>query len=189
MTARGDRTERGRGRFERAGAAAGGRGPADPVALRDLLGGATAKLGMRDPVATGRIWRAWPEIVGPAIAARAEPTSLRDGVLRVRAESPAWATEISYLADEIRRRADDVVGRGTVTEVRVWTGPPSEPRSRATGPVGPGAATSRPGERDAPGRAATGTGADDSAEPAPEDPMTALERAHEAWARRRARGR
>ncbi|HEX2049006.1 MAG TPA: DUF721 domain-containing protein [Actinomycetota bacterium] len=162
----------------------------DPVRLRDALGGATARFGLRDPVATGRLWAAWRDVVGPEIARRAEPTSLRDGVLRVRAESPAWATEIGYLADEIRRRADEVVGRGTVVEVRVWTGPP--PDAAASGPSDPGAA--RAPDRAAPGRGTradeppAGAGDEPSA-PEPRAPEEALRRAHEAWARARARRR
>lgn len=139
----------------------------EPSRLKDLLPGATGRLGIPSPEATGRVWSAWKDIVGPAVASHAEPTSLRDGVLRVRADSPAWATEIGYLADEIRSRANAVTGRSLVLEVRVWTGPGS---TLAT----PAPATPR----------------DASGEPRrerPEDPAEALERARRAWARRRRR--
>ena len=142
----------------------------DPLRLKDLLPGATGKLGIPSPEATGRVWSAWKDIVGPAVAAHAEPTSLREGVLRVRADSPAWATEIGYLADEIRSRANAATGRTLVLEVRVWTGP--RPAS--------GGSTA--------GRAEEGAGApaDPDREP-PRDPAEALERARRAWAKRRRR--
>lgn len=142
----------------------------DPLRLKDLLPDATGRLGIPSPEATGRVWSAWSEIVGPAVAAHAEPTSLREGVLRVRADSPGWATEIGYLADEIRSRANAVTGRPLVAEVRVWTGP-------------------RPAGRGAPGGsvdAATGSSEQDERE-RPQDPAEALERARRAWARRRSR--
>jgi predicted nucleic acid-binding Zn ribbon protein len=109
------------------------------------------------------LWRRWAEVVGEDIAAHAEPTSLRDGVLRIRTESPAWATELGYLADEIKRRADEVVGRGVVREVRVWTGP---------GPI------KRPAS--SPERASPAVRNDP-----PADAMEALRRAYRAWSRRR----
>lgn len=149
--------------------------PDDVFRLKDLLSGATGRLGIPSPEATGRVWSAWPEIVGPAVAAHAEPTSLRGGVLRVRADSPAWATEIGYLVEEIRSRANAVTGRALVTEVRVWTGP------RSTLAAGSGGADREPAgepDREPPNdpRGAVSTG--------PQDPVEALERAREAWAKR-----
>jgi predicted nucleic acid-binding Zn ribbon protein len=139
----------------------------DVSRLKDLLPAATGRLGIPSPEATGRLWSAWKDIVGPAVAAHAEPTSLREGVLRVRADSPAWATEIGYLADEIRNRANTVTGRALVSEVRVWTGP----RSTLSAP----ASAASPKVSDGPDR-----------EPA-KDPAEALERARRAWARRHSR--
>ncbi len=136
----------------------------DPLRLKDLLRDATGRLGIPSPEATGRVWSAWKDIVGPAVAAHAEPTSLREGVLRVRADSPAWATEIGYLADEIRSRANAVTGRSLVSEVRVWTGP----RSTL---VAPPSATRANASEEAKGDH-------------PQDPHEALERARRAWAKR-----
>lgn len=142
----------------------------DLLRLKDLLPAATGRLGIPSPEATGRVWSAWPDIVGPAVAAHAEPTSLREGVLRIRADSPAWATEIGYLADEIRTRANAVTGAALVSEVRVWTGP--RPSSSLPGSGAAGAPREAPAAADR--------------EPA-RDPAEALERARRAWAKRRPR--
>lgn len=150
----------------------------DFLRLKDLLSGATSRLGIPSPEATGRLWSAWPEIVGPAVAAHAEPTSLRDGVLRVRADSPAWATEIGYLVDEIRSRANAVTGRALVSEVRVWTGP-GRPATKGAGGASSGAGDEPDREPARDPRGAVSTG--------PQDPMEALERARRAWAKRRHR--
>ena len=138
-----------------------------PPSLRDLLRGVGARIGIEDTRATGAVWARWPEIVGESIAANAEPTSLRNGVLRIRATSPGWATELTYLADDISRRANEIAGRDVVREVRVWTGPG---RVRHT--------TTRAPEAGLDG-APDGTDKDD-----PQDLATALERARSAWARR-----
>jgi hypothetical protein len=137
----------------------------EPLRLKDLLPSATTGLGIPRPEATGRVWARWKDVVGPAVAAHAEPTLLKGGVLRVRADSPAWATEIGYLADEIRSRVNALTGGALVSEVRVWTGP--GPPRVAAAPRG-----SEPPAEDA------------DREPA-KDPAEALERARRAWARRR----
>ena len=136
----------------------------DPRPLKDLLPGATKALGIPSPEATGRVWARWKEIVGAGIASHSEPTSLRAGVLRIRADSPAWATEIGYLSGEILSRVNAVTGQSLVQEVRVWTGPP--PAQANVPSAGAGAATEMPPR-----------------EP-PSDPAEAFERAHRAWAKR-----
>jgi predicted nucleic acid-binding Zn ribbon protein len=137
----------------------------DPLRLKDLLPDATRRLGIPAPEATGRVWARWKEVVGPDVAAHAEPTSLREGVLRIRADSPAWATEIGYLAAEIRSRVNAATGASLVTEIRVWTGPPP---ARANVPS-----------------AGSATAAEEPARERPADPAEALERARRAWANRR----
>lgn len=136
----------------------------NPERLRDLLGGMGSQLGLGSPAEVGRVWAHWREIVGPSIAEHADPTSLREGVLRVRADSPAWATEIGYLGAEIQTRINDSVRSHLVDEVRVWVGPRPEPKEM---PRAPGEGSSTPVK-------AAGSS----------DPEAALERAKRAWARR-----
>ena len=138
--------------------------------LRELITSAGRGLGLADAVATGRLWARWADIVGRGVADHAEPTSLRAGVLRVRTDSPAWATEISYLGEEIRRRSNDALGRPLVTEVRVWTAPRRVGKEGGSRPV----PAPRP---DHPAAAPTG------------DPEVALRRARAAWERRRGTSR
>src|SRR5687768_9323197 len=114
---------------------------------------------MEGAVEAGRVFARWGSIVGDDVAAHIEPTSLRDGVLRVRADSPTWATEIGYLAEEIAGRVNSEVGRKVVTELRVSAGP----RLDRAQPK----AVTRP-------RSAARSG---SSEPPPDDPREAFERA------------
>lgn len=137
-----------------------------PQRLGELLEPEARRAGMDSGVLVGQVWQSWRRIVGADVAQHAEPTSLRAGVLRVRADSPAWSTELSYLADELRTRVNDAVGRPLVKEVHVWSGPGriSEP-SVAVEP--------EPSQRS---QSDTGS-----------DPHTAFRRARRAWFRRRAR--
>ena len=98
----------------------------EPASIKSVLGDVGKRLGVESALQTGTLWRRWREIVGPEIADHAEPTSLKEGVLRVRADSAAWATEIGYLGPEIARRANAMASSNLVREVRVWNGPPPE---------------------------------------------------------------
>lgn len=142
-----------------------------PARLKDLLGSATKKLGLKAPVETARVWSEWRRIVGDAVADHAEPTSLKDGILRVRADSPTWATEISYLSAEIRTKINARVGSSLVHRVDVWTGPRPE--------------GSRPSARPAtePGEGASAPTTSGGPETRRVDPETAFERARRAWAK------
>lgn len=136
----------------------------DLAPLRDLLAPITKRLGLGGAAETATVWRRWSEIVGPGVAAHAEPTSLRDGILRVRTDSPVWATEIGYLADEIRRRINAAVGGEAVRRVVIWTGPRRRERPGSSAPSG-----GRP---------------DPTVPDPPADPVDALARLRATWERR-----
>jgi predicted nucleic acid-binding Zn ribbon protein len=136
----------------------------EPARLGELLESPARRVGIESGVLVGRVWELWPDIVGADVAAHAEPTSLRRGVLRIRTDSPTWATELVYLADELRVLVNGSVGSELVTEVRVWSGP---------GPI-----VARPKN--------TRKLTDGPDRPAPvEDPQEAFRRARRAWSRRR----
>ncbi|MDQ3955047.1 MAG: DUF721 domain-containing protein [Actinomycetota bacterium] len=141
-----------------------------PARLKDLLGSATKKLGLKAPVETARIWSEWRRIVGDAVAAHAEPTSLKNGILRVRADSPTWATEISYLSAEIRTKINARVGSSLVHRVDVWTGPPPQGSRSSTGAA------------DSPQTGSCASPKKDGSKASKVDPETAFERARRAWA-------
>jgi predicted nucleic acid-binding Zn ribbon protein len=67
----------------------------------------------------------WPDLVGEQVASRARPVSLRDGVLVVAVEDPAWATQIRFLEAQVLAGIAAEMGAAEVTriEVRVRPGP------------------------------------------------------------------
>ena len=140
----------------------------EPTALRGLLGQAASGYGLDDALSAGTLWKRWVDVVGTDVAAHAEPTSLRDGVLRVRADSPVWAHEIGYLTGEIKKRANETLGREAVTEVKVWNAPGAPS-------IGDDRASDRQGL----------SPVQLSSEELEQDPQTALEKARAAQAARR----
>ena len=47
---------------------------------------------------------AWPRVVGPAVAAEAEPVAENDGVVTVRCSDAVWAAELELLAQDLVAR-------------------------------------------------------------------------------------
>ncbi len=108
----------------------------DPQPLGSGIDRLVAEQGWTTPVAVGGVIGRWDTVVGTEVAAHARPESFTDGVLTVRAESTAWATQVRLLSASLLRRLAEEVGEGTVTKVVV---------------LGPNAPSWRRGPRIAPG--------------------------------------
>jgi hypothetical protein len=78
----------------------------------------------------GEIVTAWPECVGPGIAANAWPARLaRDGSLHVSTSSSAWAFELTQLAGSILKRLGERLGDAAPAALRFAPGPIPEAES------------------------------------------------------------
>ena len=99
-----------------------------PRPLQASLNHLTRALGIPDAAALETVFSRWTELVGPAVAAHAQPVSMRDGVLLEKVDEPAWGTELRYRAQELLTRIGRELGPGTPTriEVRVWPEMPGQ---------------------------------------------------------------
>lgn len=102
----------------------------EPRRLGELLEKLSAGRGWGERLALGRLRARWAEIAGETVAARSEPVRLSAGVLTIRAEAGAWATELSLLSASVAGRADAALGGGFVREVRVVSSDPFGQRGR-----------------------------------------------------------
>jgi predicted nucleic acid-binding Zn ribbon protein len=100
------------------------RAEGDPKPLAELLGTLVSGRGWDERMRFGRLREEWSNVVGPDVAARSTPVSLNAGVLSIRADGAAWATELTLLARSIVDKVDSYLGGGVVREVRVSAGPP-----------------------------------------------------------------
>jgi hypothetical protein len=99
-----------------------GAGAAVPLAT--VLDGLLASVGsLQTGMAVGELARRWNEVVGDPLRLETAPSSLKDGVLTIRASSSGWAMQLRFLAETLARNANDVVGRAAVTQVRVVVDP------------------------------------------------------------------
>ena len=112
----------------------------DPQTVARSVDRLVGELGWSAPVAVGGVVGRWEQVVGPEVAAHATPERFEDGVLVVRADSTAWATQLRLLEPVLARRLDEELGAGVVTKLQVrGPGAPSWRRGsrRAAGGRGP----------------------------------------------------
>jgi len=67
----------------------------------------------------GRLAATWNSVVGPRLAAESAPVTLERGVLVVAASSGPWGAQARFLADEIRKRANESLGGDEVKRVQI----------------------------------------------------------------------
>jgi predicted nucleic acid-binding Zn ribbon protein len=89
-----------------------------PSTLADALASYLRRSGFARRIQQAGVIEAWPELVGPQIAAVTAPESVtQDGVLRVTVATAAWANELSLMTPRILARLNE--GRqGRVKEIR-----------------------------------------------------------------------
>lgn len=94
----------------------------DPQPLGRVARDIADTRGWSPKVAEGAVFAQWPQVVGDQIAEHAQPTSLRDGVLQVQADSTAWATQLRMVQSQLLAKIAAAVGHGVVTSLKI-TGP------------------------------------------------------------------
>ena len=109
----------------------------DPLALGDVFGRVVHERGWTTQVSIHAMLANWPRLVGVSIADHSRPERFEDGVLHVRAESTAWATQMRLMAPNLVARLNDELGQGSVVSVQV---------------KGPDAPSWKHGPRSVPGR-------------------------------------
>lgn len=76
--------------------------------LRDVLGGALERAEVLRAARAHRVLRRWPEVVGPALAARSWPDRFERGTVWVAVEGSAWASELRMMKTRILARLEEL---------------------------------------------------------------------------------
>jgi predicted nucleic acid-binding Zn ribbon protein len=84
-----------------------------------VVAGLFAERGWKRPVAEARVFADWPGLVGVEIASHCRPVGLREGELRLAAESTAWATQLRLLASTLLARLVAELGPDVVTRLHI----------------------------------------------------------------------
>jgi predicted nucleic acid-binding Zn ribbon protein len=69
----------------------------DPHGIGDVMDALTARLGWNSPLAKSELLASWQDIVGAETADHSRPAGIDDGVLTVRCDSTAWATQLRLM--------------------------------------------------------------------------------------------
>ena len=88
-----------------------------PQLLPDLLQKQLAGLGLAERLREVEIWRLWPEVVGPAVASRAQPLRIINGTLTIAVSSAAWMQELRFLTTMMKEKLNDRLGAVLIREI------------------------------------------------------------------------
>ena len=93
----------------------------EPRALSHAIAALADRLAPQTTLA--EIQRVWPDAVGEVIAAQAEPTGERDGVLTVTCASAVWAQELDLMGPELTQRINAALGSEALRALRCSSAP------------------------------------------------------------------
>lgn len=92
----------------------------DPERIRGSVDKIARKLGGAPTAAAlSGLFQRWDELVGPGIAAHAQPKTLEGGRLLVEVDSSAWATQLRYMTTDLVARCCEELGPGAVKQIEI----------------------------------------------------------------------
>lgn len=97
----------------------GSRGASDPQPLGEALEHVIASRGWSTRVNVHLLLGRWPELVGDAVAEHSRPEAYERGVVLVRCDSTAWATQLRLLAPQLMAKLNASLGDGTIKRLNI----------------------------------------------------------------------
>lgn len=113
--------------------------PTEAEGIGSLLKAVIGELGVgEEKMAQAQAVLAWPEVAGPALAARSRALRVHHARLEVAVPSAVWRTQLSYVKADLVKRINERIGSPTIKDIRLVskaTEDPVPPGSdhRATG--------------------------------------------------------
>jgi predicted nucleic acid-binding Zn ribbon protein len=92
-------------------------------AVGDILSRVLRSLEIDQRMNEARALAAWPEAVGPKIAANTRAVSMIRGRLLVEAKSPAWVQECTLLRVRFKGKINKLIGAEAVKDITFKVGP------------------------------------------------------------------
>lgn len=89
----------------------------DPRLFGDIFNEAMSRVGLSDTYDQQRASYLWSEVVGPTVNRFTTRRYIADGVLHVYISSAPLKSELSFLADSLRDRINQAVGRQVVKSI------------------------------------------------------------------------
>ncbi len=95
--------------------------------MQDSLSGS----GLAERLRETEIWRVWPEVVGTALAGRAQPLRIINGTLTVAVSSAPWMQELRFMTAMMKEKLNLRLGDEVVKEIVLKAGRVSLPPAEA----------------------------------------------------------
>ncbi|MDD2736313.1 MAG: DUF721 domain-containing protein [Desulfuromonadaceae bacterium] len=73
------------------------------------------------------IWRVWPEVVGTALACRAQPVRIINGTLTVAVSSAPWMQELRFMTAMMKEKLNLRLGAEVVRDIVLKAGRVDQP--------------------------------------------------------------
>ena len=73
----------------------------DPHGLGDVIDGLASRMGWNSPLARSELLSSWSTLVGSETAEHSVPAGIEEGVLVVKCDSTAWATQLRLMRGQI----------------------------------------------------------------------------------------
>ncbi|OGR25753.1 MAG: hypothetical protein A2X79_03440 [Desulfuromonadaceae bacterium GWB2_53_15] len=93
-----------------------------PQPLTNLLAQELKGLGLAERLREADIWRLWPEVVGQAVASRAQPLRIINGTLTVAVSSGPWMQELTFLKTMMQEKLNERLGSEVVRAIILKSG-------------------------------------------------------------------
>jgi len=90
----------------------------DPHGVGDVVDALAAQLGWTSALAQSDVLEGWRELAGEETAKHAVPEQISDGVLVVRCESTAWATQLRMMRSELLARITERFPQADIQSIR-----------------------------------------------------------------------
>ena len=91
----------------------------DPTSLGEVIASLAAERGWEADISSSTLLAQWSEIAGADLAAHVRAETLRDGVLTLRAETTAWATQTRLLSTELLKKVQNHPEGKSITTIKV----------------------------------------------------------------------
>jgi hypothetical protein len=88
----------------------------------DLIEKLFKGMGLDDRMQQYRSLIVWEEVVGPQISARTRPVKLRENVLEVNVDQPAWMQQLQLMKPKILASLNSQLGKGTIKDLYLKLG-------------------------------------------------------------------
>lgn len=66
-----------------------------------------------------KLWKKWPEFVGPTIAAVSEPVGFQNGRLDVWVKNSSWLQQMLFLREQMKESLNEKLGGAKIRTIRL----------------------------------------------------------------------